>query len=453
MSNSELFPSGSVYSVILPDSVEVGQIASQPNDQSFDLAVVEYEDSGDFVHSSQLDNAIKCIENARINNPNGAIVVLFIHGWHHNAEWDIEKGEGDSHFKAFREVLKSLTYREAERYGDNDGIGRRVVGIYFGWNGDPHYSFLRDTQILTHFSFWNRYKTAKEIGEHIDTTVAIQKIVTATKKPIESSSDFPGRYRSESPLILAGHSMGALILETTFLELLKKEDQPLVGEKSESDDSCIKTRKDGKLVTFPDLVLSLNSATNSKITKQILEILEEQNMSKRAETEEISYAPPLFISLASTDDWDTKLIWRLAQFPRIWHKTDGHDKSLFTHKFFKTQDLADCPGIATQVDFGQGWACLRKPQPSHKPTPEIDIDLPVQEREDYESTLEHSRYRLSPLADYDSPELSWIFQVPPEIISDHNDIFNSKSSLLILGLIQISGAVMSLAEEWTQNFE
>jgi hypothetical protein len=46
-----------------------------------------------------------------------------------------------------------------------------------------------------------------------------------------------------------------------------------------------------------------------------------------------------------------------------------------------------------------------------------------------------------------------VFQVPPEIIKDHNDIFNSKARSLVLGLIQISGAVASLAENWQDTFE
>ncbi len=47
----------------------------------------------------------------------------------------------------------------------------------------------------------------------------------------------------------------------------------------------------------------------------------------------------------------------------------------------------------------------------------------------------------------------WVFQVPPEVIKDHNDIFNTKARSLILALIQISGAVASLAEDWGASFE
>src|SRR5262249_34804470 len=41
----------------------------------------------------------------------------------------------------------------------------------------------------------------------------------------------------------------------------------------------------------------------------------------------------------------------------------------------------------------------------------------------------------------------------PNISRSHNDIFNFRSSLLIMALMQISGAVMSLAKGWEEVFE
>jgi hypothetical protein len=47
---------------------------------------------------------------------------------------------------------------------------------------------------------------------------------------------------------------------------------------------------------------------------------------------------------------------------------------------------------------------------------------------------------------------AWIFQIPPRISAEHNDVFNNRCSLLTLALMQISGAVMSLAEDWRDSF-
>ncbi|MGE3802333.1 MAG: hypothetical protein AB7H80_15060, partial [Candidatus Kapaibacterium sp.] len=80
------------------------------------------------------------------------------------------------------------------------------------------------------------------------------------------------------------------------------------------------------------------------------------------------------------------------------------------------------------------------------------VDLPAQKRTEH-SAYQHERYELRPLGDGMSEHLAWIFQVPKDVINDHNDIFNFKSMLLVLALIQISGATMSLAEDWSRNFE
>jgi hypothetical protein len=43
--------------------------------------------------------------------------------------------------------------------------------------------------------------------------------------------------------------------------------------------------------------------------------------------------------------------------------------------------------------------------------------------------------------------------LPSELVKDHNDIFNSRASSLLLALMQISGAVGSLAPNWESSFE
>jgi hypothetical protein len=60
---------------------------------------------------------------------------------------------------------------------------------------------------------------------------------------------------------------------------------------------------------------------------------------------------------------------------------------------------------------------------------------------------------LKPRGGQEQSNLVWVFQVPPRISKDHSDIFNPRCSLLMLGLMQISGAVMSLAWDWKDNFE
>jgi hypothetical protein len=105
------------------------------------------------------------------------------------------------------------------------------------------------------------------------------------------------------------------------------------------------------------------------------------------------------------------------------------------------------------LDFGQNWHCLRPPIPLQSPTPSFSIDLPVRERTGRQDVPDFVRYELATLRnDHERPHLAWIFQVPREVVANHNDIFNSRCRELIIGLIQISGAVMNLAEDRRRNF-
>ena len=55
--------------------------------------------------------------------------------------------------------------------------------------------------------------------------------------------------------------------------------------------------------------------------------------------------------------------------------------------------------------------------------------------------MPHDQYRMAPQRGESTTCLQWIFQVPKEVIPDHNEIFIPKARALMLALIQISGAV------------
>ena len=63
------------------------------------------------------------------------------------------------------------------------------------------------------------------------------------------------------------------------------------------------------------------------------------------------------------------------------------------------------------------------------------------------------RYVLVPRGDMQRARSTWVFQLPPQIVSDHNDIYNPRATSLLIALIQLSGAIMSLAPDWPGTFE
>lgn len=427
-----------------------GRSDFKPNHPSFDLAVIQFEDDGRYLDSQQIDAADDCIRQARESNPNGALVVVFIHGWHHGAQWArtpstlASQADGDSHFHAFRLVLESLALREVERYAPG-GSGRRVVGIYVAWNGDPKDSWISHTP-LTFLSFLNRYGVAEKIGSSSQFREAMRRIITSTKDPISVP-------RPESPLVMIGHSMGALMLQSGLLALLEDEQKPLMRQQPSDQADPVEIRAGTNVLSFPDLYLSLNSAADSDIARRTIDVLKKQNIAKTAKASGISYSPPLLVSVTSTADIATGLYWPIGK--GLSRRTDGHDDSLRTHHFMLNAPQSKCdPNPNVFKDFGQNWHCLRRPEPPAAATPVIPIDLPARERNGLEDrAVPHDRYTIAPRGDMGSAHLMWVFRVPPSLIKDHNDIFNSRARSLILGLIQISGAVASLAEDWEDSFE
>ena len=422
--------------------VHAGGSQWSPGDRSYDLATMKFDDDGK-PGDQELAAVQTTIANAR-TNPNGAVVVLFIHGWHHNADWDRSDDSGDEHFKDFRAVLHGVMMREAERPGTGSVAGgRRLVGIYLGWNGKPNW-WAADKAGLRHLSFRDRYAVAERIGGGQAFGDALRAIVASTKGPLTGVAGWSAS-TPESPLTLIGHSMGALMLESAFLSLLKAPDQPLVFPSTSSEPVAI-VRQGRVRVSFPDVLIALNSAADSRIMHDIRSELAARQLTKTVNVAGIGYAPPMLMSATSESDTDTGILWPSVKPGR---RTDGHDPSLFTHRLVMTATKCPCLKKPTK-DFGQVWHCVRRP---HEWTarPSIPIDLP--DESPIRSDTRFNRYVLEALGDRHQPESTWVFQVPPSVIGDHNDVFNSTARELMLSLMQISGAVMSLARDWPDTFE
>jgi len=476
---SLLYADGSVFTVgsTFPERrLEVRPLEPDPptNDPSFDLAVIQFDDSGVFVDRTQLEAAENCIRRARSLSSiqNGAIVVLFMHGWHHDASWlrsasiSASEPDGDTHFHAFRLMLESLALREAERYpealrreavlGLRGGGGRRVVGIYMAWNGNPKPpSWLtripRTVACINSLSFWNRYATAQRVGAGADFRRSVRSIMARTKETVPALSD--PQVGQESPLVLIGHSMGALMLERAFLAILEDKEQPLTYQPPDYRPGPVSIRSREVAVSLPDLLIALNSAAYAGISRQILKVFAQLGLSKLGSDDEVQYAPPLLVSATSKGDRATRVVWRMAQGIRFWRKTDGNDRRLRTHVLVRESASFACPPRGF-LDLGQNWHCLRKPVPPMAATPSFSVDLPTRERCGREDNdVPHDRYSLRPLGGLGQEHLMWAFSMPTSIVRDHNDIFNSRARSLILALIQISGAVASLAEDWKASFE
>ena len=407
------------------------------NFQQYDLGILEITDGGDFANPAQLANITERIRDARTSNSHGAIVVAFIHGWHNNADWD------NANLLSFRRLLRSLMTRELE------ALERRVIGVYLGWNGTPTDGVGRwvgRLPGLKHTTFRNRYRTANHVG----TGDAMGETLVALTRACKDAGN--GAPVSPAPLIMIGHSMGAYILQSAFRELMANAEAPLCVQPSDDGPVSLSTDSLGQVRT-PDLLLSLNSAAEAEVAKDIIDLAAADNWTKRFDPREVHgpvapYNPPLLISATSTADRATNWVWRAGHFLQK-SSTDGHDATLATHTFARSLATAEC-APAGHNDFGQPWHCLHK-DVSPDPTPRLRIDLPDHDRSTG-AALTHTAYDLIP-HDTSHPKPFWLFQVPGDVIANHGDIFNFKAASLVLALIQASGVLASaVGTSWVQNF-
>ena len=177
--------------------------------------------------------------------------------------------------------------------------------------------------------------------------------------------------------------MGAFILQSSFRELLMHSENPLVVPSRQGKGAISIRTSQHPTVLTPDLLLSLNSAAESEVARDIIRMMQEQGWEKyfepfEADINVAQYCPPLLVSVTSSRDYITNWVWETGQL-RQKSSTDGHDPQLATHTFKKLNVKADCQK-ADYPDFGQPWHCLRKDARDKKLTPGFRIDLPDHDR-------------------------------------------------------------------------
>jgi len=153
---------------------------------------VEYDDFGNVFKRAQLDETLVA---ARAVAQRNGIIVVYVHGWEHNA------GSSDSDLAAFQGAMENA-----------QALSRHeVLGIYVGWRGK---SLL--VPGLSKATFWERKTTAQAIGDG-----AVFELLRTLANERE-------RHRA-SRLVLIGHSFGAAVLYASVFHSITSQliDDPL----------------------------------------------------------------------------------------------------------------------------------------------------------------------------------------------------------------------------------
>lgn len=386
--------------------------------EDYDLLFVEFDDQGWSQGSSTLPLGQKdfldkfeselqrIFEAGRSEKPErGLSIVVYVHGWHHNA------GASDEDVHSFRRLLKQIAVME-RNLAQANYLPMRVVGIFVGWRGES----VR-IPILRKLTFWDRKNTAQRVSQG-----SVREFLKRLDHFRDSKRTKANDARNVRMLTI-GHSFGGLItFESLSSEFLRysvrfKEIRPGV-------------KQDIWMSRVGDLVVIVNPAFEGARYEPL------RSAAPRLQPLQKNQLPVLIIA-TSEGDWATKYAFPLArQFSTLLEiersaeqslanvRAVGHNDRYITHELRLGSCQNDCEKACRTPSAD--------PSQKIKSTVEsaaIDAEYELMRRIEKEGVAQ-TEYLCNGMelkgTDQWRPDHNpfWVVRTSREVIKDHGDIFN-----------------------------
>ncbi len=249
----------------------------------FSMNFVEIDEQGVLVDRKQAEDAIHTA-SAGLIGARPSYVVVFVHGWHHNAAVD------DANVRGFYNALNAIS-----RWNPNID----VKGIYIGWRGDS-----LTVPGLRYATFWDRKNTSDEVGRGglLEFLLRLERGV----KPDPASNN---------RLVLVGHSFGASV---TFNSLAHVYMQRFL-------DGVFSTAQAPRFRGYGDLVVLINPAIEAMRYMPFQSAIEYYSSADSPVRLDFSHEKrPYLVVLSSEADWATHYAFPFARFFST--ALEAHDK-------------------------------------------------------------------------------------------------------------------------------
>ena len=264
----------------------------------------------------QINNLMTQLNQSVAGKTGGLAVVMFIHGWKHNARAD------DENLANFRKLLMTAAAIEGQQK-----TGRRVAGIFVSWRGQSI-----DVDGINNVTFWSRKTAAMHVAEGSSRELfarlrGFKCAHNATGEPGKRDCNQPATPDEPIKIVLIGHSFGGLILYNSI-------SGSLIESMTHAFDAD--PNEDGYW-RFADLAVLINPAFEATRYTPLHRIASTSGPYERYET-------PLLITVTSRADRATGIAFPLGRaintiFER--HASDeereadkstvGHMRSYLTH--------------------------------------------------------------------------------------------------------------------------
>lgn len=355
----------------------------------YDLAIAEFSERGNVFDNRYVDEVLQRIADKAQDE--GVVLVVFIHGWKHNAK------EDDPNLIDFKKSLGAVADVLKEKYAKGDLAKRRLVGMYIGWRGASI-----ELPGLIETTFWDRKAVAEEVGKGGVTSLLLE--LDKITKP-----------NARNVMVVIGHSFGGAIVVSALSEVLTER-------------ALNRPEDGGTMRTLGDQVIVINPAVEAN---QALNFLEAALGADYTNNQQ-----PLFISLSSDADWPTHYAFPLGQTVGLlatWRQADLH------RDYYADRDQPDKPLALREEHLDSTTVGNFAPFLTHRLTVtdkgEFKLETCEQNPQGCEPaglTSLSGRPTIRPLpANY---PLSFI-KTDASLMTGHNDIFNDKVRSFIVTLV------------------
>jgi hypothetical protein len=382
----------------------------------FDLVTIEFDDqgwvqdghksaspSGDYL--TEFFAKLETIYQQERQKGRGLSIVVFTHGWKHNAKPD------DGDVQAFRAVLRDLAAVE-DFLVTKGSRPMRVVGIYVGWRGAS-----LDIPLLRELTFWDRKNTAHAIANGM-----VREMFKHLDHFRDRSRGDGGDRDRDIRMLTVGHSFGGLITYESMSGEFVRNSVRFREQRPNQPPDRFMSR-------VGDLVVIVNPAFEGARYESI-RVAAVRN--KQYETNQA----PVSLVVTSRGDWATRYFFPLARFfstlfeakpgaeAEAVIKAVGHNERYITHELALCQkDDARCRTAcampSTQQQFRIGALT----------TSAIEAEYEYIQRA-YDKGFRREEHLCGLMHLRAAPQWQpasnpyWVVRTTDEIIDDHSDLFN-----------------------------
>ncbi len=371
----------------------------------FKLGYIEFDDQGclwDDRQRTVVEQMIRDEAGIGSSNPQGIILVAFVHGWKDNASYD---GAGVS---ACKQILTQLSAAEQVQ---TDHPARKVVGVYLGWRG------LSETiEPFEELSFWGRKNTAHKVGGYGAMTALLVDLENIQKASLISLPVNAPR----TEFIIIGHSFGGAAVYSALSQII-----------TERFVNTLQKQPPQRLSPLGDQIILLNPA---------FEALRHWDLNQMALA--IQQYPqdqrPVLSIFTSQGDWATHYMFPIGQFfstlldrSRDSEQWTAGSETVGWYKPFLTHDLEyKTPASPADMQTSTLNPTTHKHEFHNRTQLMLSLNNVKAQRAKWNPNGPAARTYtfddtvLKPIASFHPGDPFLIVSVDPHIMADHSDIAN-----------------------------